>query len=120
MASWKSRAVRAIIALPFLVITVLGFVLMDMDKVLEHQQPALQSGRIEWDGGSIPILSTFYHCAWDETWRGFTVTLSPSTLGYDPVSWWQVFGFCMDLAPLYAIWMLESHRLVNAYTPAYL
>lgn len=62
---------------------------MDMEKLLAHQQLFLKSRKIEFDGGSIPILSRFYYFEFlDDLWRRATVTFSPSTLGYDSISSW--------------------------------
>lgn len=54
----------------------------------------------------------------DEICRGITPTFAPSTFGYDPIAWWQMFSFLMDLGPVYTVWMLESCRPGNAWTPA--
>ena len=84
-------------------------------------QPALDSGKIEWDGGSIQILERFHYFElWDEVFRGITVVFAPSALGYDDVSWWHMLSFLNDLGPIYAILLLESCRVGNKFTPAYL
>lgn len=88
---------------------------------MAHQQQFLESGVVEFDGKSITILKRF-HCFefLDKVWRGATVTFSPSTLGYDSISSWQMFSFLQDLGPIYAVWFLESCRVGNRFTPAYL
>jgi hypothetical protein len=43
-------------ASPFLVIAVLCDTLRDVNKIEAQWTPFLNAGRIEWDGGSIPIL----------------------------------------------------------------
>lgn len=114
-----ARIRRGILASPFLVIAFLGITLMDPTKMEAHWMPFLNAGKIKWDGGSIPILATFYHNKFmDETWRPFTVLFAPSTLGFDPLAWWVGFAFLNNLAPMYAIWMLESRREANKNTPA--
>ncbi|PHH88227.1 hypothetical protein CDD83_7803 [Cordyceps sp. RAO-2017] len=116
---WRGRLIRAVAASPFLLLSLLCLSLMDAEKMGKQWQPMLDAGRIEWDGGSVPILSAFYHNKiLDDFWRGLTVLFSPSTLGYDPVAWWVGFVFVIHLAPLYAIWMLESHRAVSTSGPA--
>ncbi|KAI0893750.1 hypothetical protein F4806DRAFT_498913 [Annulohypoxylon nitens] len=47
-------------------------------------------------------------------------TFSNSTFWYDKVAWWQMFSFLTDLEPVYAIWILESRRAGNAWTPAFI
>ncbi|KAK3365979.1 hypothetical protein B0T24DRAFT_683033 [Lasiosphaeria ovina] len=92
-------AKRAILASPFLAITWLCFTQMDFAKLGEHPQAALR----------------FYGvAAVDKTFRGVTVTFSPSALGYDPVSAWQMLSFLTDLGPVYAVWTLESCRAGKA------
>lgn len=123
MAAGKglSKTTRAILGLPFLGLAALCFWAMDVEKLLAHQRPILESGRIEFGGLSIPILERFYHVGFlDEVWRGASVTFSPSTLGYDSVSSWQMFSFLHDLGPVYAVWYLESCRAGNRMTPLYL
>ncbi|KAF2677800.1 hypothetical protein K458DRAFT_377811 [Lentithecium fluviatile CBS 122367] len=121
MSSPASKMLRAIVALPFLGIALLCLQAMDLEKMIAHQQPYLESGKIEWSEGSIPILSRFHYVEFlDEVWRGTTASFSPSTLGYDAVSAWQMFAFLNDLGPLFAVWILESSRVGNKWTPAYL
>jgi len=109
------------LALPFLGITVLCFQAMDLVKMVAHQQPFLESMTIKWDKGSIPILNRFFYVEFlDELWRGTTASFSPSALGYDAVSSWQTFSLLNDAGPVFAVWVLESGRLGNRWTPAYL
>ncbi|KAI3392214.1 hypothetical protein diail_6075 [Diaporthe ilicicola] len=121
MAPGLSRALRALLGLPLLGLAVLCFRAMDPEKLVAHQQPFLKSGLIEYDGHSLPILKRFHYVEFlDEVWRGTTATFSPSTLGYDGISSWQMFSFLNDLGPVYAVWFLESCRVGNRFTPAYL
>lgn len=121
MTAGLSKTTRAVLGLPFLVLAVLCILTMDVEKMLAHQQPFLESGNIEYDGGSIAILERFHYFEFlDELWRGATVTFSPATLGYDSISSWQMFSFLQDLGPVYAVWYLESYRAGNRFTPAYL
>ncbi|KAI1131079.1 hypothetical protein F5Y10DRAFT_262465 [Nemania abortiva] len=110
--SWGgTRIVRAVLAVPFLLISASCYVLMDPPKLMEHWQPSFDSGSIQWDGGAIPLLQSFYHVEFlDWYWRGLTVTFAPATLGSDPLGWWTGFEFLIQLAPLYATWMLEDTR----------
>lgn len=56
----------------------------------------------------------------DRFWRGAPATFSVSAFGYDSIAAWQKFTFLVDLGPLYAVWLLESYRAANAWSPAYL
>jgi hypothetical protein len=116
-----SKLRGALIASPFVGLSILCLIAIDTPKMMRHQQPYLESRKIEWSGGSIPINPRFHYVGFlDEMWRGTTVTFSPSTLGYDRISSWQMFSFLNDLGPLYATWFLESSRPGNAGSPAYL
>lgn len=98
-------------ALPFLVLSAYYFHLMDIPNLMGLLQPALDSDRIEWDGGAIPLLQTFYRVGLlDWYWRGMTVIFAPATLGVDPLGWWTGFQFLTQLAPLYATWILDASR----------
>ncbi|KAG5290511.1 hypothetical protein I7I50_00289 [Histoplasma capsulatum G186AR] len=121
MPSTPSKRQRAILAIPFLGLTLLCLQVMDIEKMVAHQEPFLRSRKIKWSNGSIPILSHFHYAEFlNELWRGTTVSFSPSTLGYDVVSSWQMFSFLNDLGSVYVVWLLESSRVGNAWTPAYL
>lgn len=105
-------------AVPFLLIAACCYGLMDAPKLMELWQPAFDSDRIEWDGGAIPLLRTFYRVGLlDFYWRGLTVTFAPATLGIDPVGWWTGFQFLTQLAPFYATWMLDARRALDASGP---
>lgn len=94
---------------------------MDLKKIVTQQRPFDEAGMIEWANGKVPIIKNFYHVEFlDQVWRGTTATFAPSTLGFDSIGSWQMFSFLVDVGPLQAIWLLESERGANAYTPAYL
>ncbi|KAK4185129.1 hypothetical protein QBC35DRAFT_29347 [Podospora australis] len=120
MAYGFTRIVRrGLLAIPFLAIGHICTLMMNPDKMESTRLPMMNTGRISWDGGSIPILDTFYHNDFlDSTWKHLTVLFSPSALGYDPVSWWAGLSFSQNLGTLYAIWMVDSHRDGNKSSPA--
>ncbi|KAI1370788.1 hypothetical protein F4677DRAFT_437494 [Hypoxylon crocopeplum] len=121
MTSIRSKALRAVAAVPFLYLTVWCLRTMDIAKIVAHQQPFAESGVIEWEGGRVSIINHFHHVdLLDQIWRGTTATFAPSTLGFDNVASWQMFSFLTDLGPVYAVWIMESYRPANARTPAYL
>ncbi|ETS82995.1 hypothetical protein PFICI_04871 [Pestalotiopsis fici W106-1] len=113
---------RAASALPFIGIAACCLGAMDTLKLIAQQQPFLEAGHITWDGGlkSMPIFDSFYRvAALDEMWRGITVTFSAAYLPMDPVGSWQLFSFLHDLGPMYSVWLLESCRVSNTWTPIY-
>ncbi|KAI1211969.1 uncharacterized protein F4807DRAFT_383483 [Annulohypoxylon truncatum] len=121
MSLLGAKARRAAASIPFLLISVWCFRMMDIEKLVENQQPFVDSGVIEWEGGKVLILDHFHNIGiLDQIWRGSMGTFSPSTFGYDPVAWWQMLSFLTDLGPVYALWILESCRAGSFYTPAYL
>ncbi|KAI2464798.1 hypothetical protein F4781DRAFT_411617 [Annulohypoxylon bovei var. microspora] len=121
MAPLGVKLRRAVASVPFLFIAVWCFRMMDIEKIVANQQPFVDSGVIEWEGGKVRILDHFHNVdILDQVWRGTMGSFSPSTFGYDPVAWWQMFSFLTDLGPVYALWILESCRAGSAYTPAYL
>lgn len=120
MSSRTPKLQWALAASPFLTLATVCYQAMDIDKIVAHQLPHLQKGKIEWKGGSLQFKD-FYHVKFlDDLWRGTTASFSPSTFGYDELSCWQMFTFLQDLGPLYAMWILESYRKGNERTPAYL
>ncbi|KAI1460769.1 hypothetical protein F4805DRAFT_342248 [Annulohypoxylon moriforme] len=121
MAPVTTRVMRAISAVPFLFLGAWSFGVMDLDKMSSHTQPFADSGVIEWDGGKVDIIDHFYNVdILDKIWRGGMATFSTSTFGYDSICSWQTFSFLIDLGPIYAVWILESYRKANAWTPIYL
>lgn len=107
----NARPSGALLGLRFLGLAALCFRAMDPDKLIAHQQTFLKSGLIEFDGGSIPILERFHYAEFlDGVWRGATVTLSPSALGYDSVSSWRTFSFLLPI-----ILALHTSEVFGAY-----
>ncbi|KAG8158405.1 hypothetical protein KVR01_011527 [Diaporthe batatas] len=120
MAKFESRAARAALATPFVVLAVACLSAMDTNKLIAQQQPFLQAGSIEFEDGSMPLFDNFYWLSFlDEMWRGITVTFSNSYLPLDTIGWWQLFSFLHDLGPMYSVWFLESCRAGNVRTPVY-
>lgn len=114
---------RAVAALPFLLIAAWCFREMALDQLDASARPSAESGFIEWGHGrnKVAILDHFHGVPFlDQLWRGGTAVFAVSAFGMDGVAAWQVFTFLVDLGPLYAIWILESHRGANAWSPAYM
>lgn len=94
---------------------------MDPNTIVAVSSPAAESGFIEWDGGRLKLLDSFYGIeALDQGLRGAISSFAPSTLGFDSIGSWQFFQFLIDIGPIYSIWYLESSRPLNARSPAYL
>lgn len=93
---------------------------MDTNKLIAQQQSFLEAGRIAWEDGSMPIFDRFYGIPFiDDMWRGITVTFSACYIPMDAIGWWQLFSFLNDLGPMYSVWLLESCRVGNSWTPVY-
>lgn len=115
------KSARVLTGVTLLALSAWSIKTMDIEKIIAQQQPFIESGTIEWDSGSIPILEHVYPVdILNQMWRGTTATFSPSTLGFDKIGSWQMFSFLVDLGPLQAIWLLESSRPTNVRRPAYL
>lgn len=120
MAQSESRVLRAALGLPFIGLAILCLGDMDIDKLVAQEQPFLEVGRIAWDDGSMPIFDRFYNIPFiDDMWRGITVTFSASYVPLNAIGWWQLFSFLNDLGPMYSVWLLESCRAGNSWTPVY-
>ncbi|KAK8076716.1 FAD/NAD(P)-binding domain-containing protein [Apiospora phragmitis] len=73
------------------------------------------------NNNKIATIDDFYGVGFlDRLWRGGTAVFPFSTFGYDSIAAWQAFTFLVDLGRLHAIWILESHRAANAWSPAYI
>ncbi|KAK4182974.1 hypothetical protein QBC35DRAFT_456759 [Podospora australis] len=121
-SSITTKVGRAVTAAPFLALAAFCWTKMDIPKLTAYQDQILKDnqGTIKWGNESLSVLERFFGVqALDETWRGPSVTFSPSSLGYDAISWWQMISFLTDLGPVYIVWFLESARVGNAWTPAY-
>lgn len=121
MASILSKASKAVLGLPFVALAVICIRAFDLESLAAHQEQYFAAGKIEWDGGTIDILPRFYPFEFlDDIWRGATVIFAPSALGFDSLGAWQVSSFLFDIGPIYGVWFLESCRVGNRFTPAYL
>ncbi|KAF2730284.1 hypothetical protein EJ04DRAFT_445388 [Polyplosphaeria fusca] len=91
---------RFLLAAPFLALSILAFILMDIPSLIRDFPPPGESGVINWPGGSLPILQKFHYAKFlDVVMRDITVGFAPSTLGYDDQSRWQMIGFLNDCGP---------------------
>ena len=115
--------VRSIAALPFLALLVWSFISLHGFGINTITGPHLNedvlAGRIRVGATSIPTQKNFLGVkAVDDFWRSRAIAFVPSTMEVDTVSWFQNFSFLVDYSMLYSIWLFESARRVNEYTPA--
>lgn len=90
-----------------------------MGQLLPELEQIGSFGKIEFESITVPILDNFHHIKiLDDTWKLGSVMFASSTMGMDPVSWHQMFSFLIDLGVLYSIWLFESCRKVDRYSPA--
>ncbi|KAK7953137.1 hypothetical protein PG988_013831 [Apiospora saccharicola] len=121
VVSDQSGTASAASAVPLLLIATWCFTTMDPSTIVIVSSPATESGFIEWDGGKLRLLDSFYGIeVLGQGLRGAISFFAPSTLGFDSIGSWQFFQFLTDIGPLYSIWYLESSRPLNARSPAYL
>ena len=114
---------RAISITPFLFIAVLcqQAFQRNIAAVGPWIHSALERGTVEWPTGSFRLWSSFWRFKpLDEVWRVVVVAFTPSTLGFDSVSRWQMFSFISDCGVVYSIWIIEANRAANKWTVAYL
>ncbi|KAK8061144.1 hypothetical protein PG997_015365 [Apiospora hydei] len=105
---------RVVGALPFLLLFAWSWREMNLDQIISTARPSAESGFIEWgNDNKFAILDDFHGV---DFLTGSGAAAPPPS----PIAAWQTFHFLIDLGPLYAIWILESHRAANAWSPAYI
>lgn len=63
----------------------------DNERMVVHHKLFVKLREIGWDGGSTPILDGFHFVEFlNDLWHGTTACFSPSTLGFNLVSSWQM------------------------------
>lgn len=114
----ESKLKRAALALPFLLLFFLAKKLMDPAPLIPWATSILQTGTLPWSDTSLP--ATFYHLKWlDDLLGPLVVFFSPVLYGLDSVSQ-QAFLFLVDYGVILAIWLIESARRANTFTPSQL
>ena len=77
----------------------------------------IEQGSITWDGGSVPIPSTFFNIKrLDDLSRPVTVIFAPWDFHIDHVAWWQMVTFITYFGVSYSILLIESARRANKLT----
>ncbi|ESZ90856.1 hypothetical protein SBOR_8748 [Sclerotinia borealis F-4128] len=114
----SNKITRAIIGLPILAFSIGCLMCMGRGDVLLHLEQILPTGRISWNSIDIPIKQSFYGVGFlDEIFGGISVAFGPSAFGVDPVAWYQMFSFLLDVSLVYIIWMIESYKSCQSLDP---
>jgi len=114
----ENAIVRSVSAIPFLVLLVWAYTSLGGLSIKPYLESIALSGRLRFGTISTPVLTKFLDIQFvDDFWRSRTIAYAPSTLGADPVSWFQNFNFLVDYGLMYCIWLLESARKSNEYSP---
>jgi len=110
---------RALKALPLLVICACAMKLMNPEPIEPQLISLYESGKITWDSGSAPIVTSFYGIPFlDKAWAPIVLVFSQWNIGFDIAGSWQMFTFLTDFGLVYSIFLLESNRRANALTLA--
>ncbi|KAK3363197.1 FAD binding domain protein [Lasiosphaeria hispida] len=114
----ESKLVRLAIGLPFLVLFFFARKMIDPAQFVPIATEILQNrGRLPWGDTSV---TGFFHLRWlDDLLAPLVIFFSPVMYGFDSVSP-QAFLFLIDYGVVLAIWLIESVRRANKFTPAQL
>ncbi|KAK4466004.1 hypothetical protein QBC42DRAFT_103460 [Cladorrhinum samala] len=113
----ESKLRRAALALPFLLLFYLAKTLMDPAPFIPWATEILHHKTVPWSDA--PVMTRFYHLEWlDELLGPLMVFFSPVLSGIDPKLSAQAFLFLADYGIVLAIWLIESARRANVFTPA--
>ncbi len=115
----ESKLKRAALALPFLLLFYLAKTHMDPAPLIPWATEILRDKTVPWS--DTPLATRFYHLQWlDELLAPLVVFFSPVLSGIDTKLSTQAFLFLSDYGIILAIWLIESVRRANAFTPAQL
>jgi hypothetical protein len=114
----ESRLKRMLLALPLLGLAFAAFSVMDARPSIQWAEELRDSGVVQLETGSVPILRSFYGIkGFDDLFSLLNTYFFPSVYGYDSASRRQVISFLTDGTVLLTIWMFESVRRANKLTP---
>ncbi|KAK3349693.1 FAD binding domain protein [Lasiosphaeria hispida] len=115
----ERKLIRAALTLPFLILFFLAKKLMDPAPLIPVAAEVLRSGgKLPW--GDISVSTNFFNLEWlDDLLAPLVIFFSPAVYGFDSVSP-HAFLFLADFGVVLAIWLIESARRANAFTPAQL
>ncbi|KAF4628950.1 hypothetical protein G7Y89_g9199 [Cudoniella acicularis] len=113
-SKWESKLYRSVVGLPFIGIFIWALYSLranDMHGLGPHFAEMARTRKIQVGSVTIDMLEKFHHIkAIDDLWRLASVAFAPSTLEADPLAWWHMFSFLIDVSLLYSIWLFESTR----------
>lgn len=113
----ESRWPRILRALPMLIMGWACFHIMFGMVPYEEGFKILGEGVYRWgEGQELKLLEKFYRISFfDEQARPGTLVTTPSQMGADPGSWFQMFSFLADFGVWYAILLIEAARRGNQF-----
>jgi hypothetical protein len=116
----KSPSFRFLPASVFLVLGFTALYFMDVIGLASSSSP-VQNSQLNPNGKTIFLRRDFHLLSFlDPLFREVTVGFLPAIFDLDSVSHWQMLSFMTDVGPLYMVWLLESSRVGNKGTVAYL
>jgi hypothetical protein len=116
----ESRSSRFLPASAFLVLGFTALYFMDVIGLASSSSP-VQNSQLSSKGQTIFLRRDFHFLSFlDPLFREVTVGFLPAIFDLDSVSHWQMLSFMTDVGPLYMVWLLESSRVGNKGTVAYL
>lgn len=113
----ESRWSRILRALPILIMGYACFHIMFGMVPYEEGFKILEEGMYRWgEGKELKLLERFYRISFfDEQARPGTLVTTPSQVGADEGSWFQMFSFLADFGVWYAILLIEAARRGNQF-----
>lgn len=113
----ESIVKRAVIALPFLLVFYLAKKLMDPAPLISWATSILNDKTVAWS--DVPLPTQFYPVEWiNNLLAPLIVFFSPVLAGIDDNLSTQAFLLLADYGIVIAIWLIESTRRANAFTPS--
>ncbi|KAK0618981.1 hypothetical protein B0T14DRAFT_518347 [Immersiella caudata] len=114
----ESKLKRFALALPFLFLCFSAAKLMAPDPMIPWATSILETNKLPWTDAPLP--TTFYRLEWlDNALAPIVVFFSPVLLDISNISY-QALLFLSDYGLILAIWLIESARRANTFTPAQL
>ncbi|KAK4171423.1 hypothetical protein QBC36DRAFT_382572 [Triangularia setosa] len=116
----SSRLGRAVLALPLLYLSYYCNSKFDRETLVEIIPPILEKGFIPHPTHPVPILNGVFGWKFaNDVFRPISVMFSPSTMGFDPLAWWQMVFFLTDLGPVAGELVKDDKRkgLKEEYVP---
>ncbi|KAK4445725.1 hypothetical protein QBC34DRAFT_441370 [Podospora aff. communis PSN243] len=114
----ESKLKRLALALPFVFLCISAAKLMAPDPLIPWATSILETKKLPWN--DTPLPTTFYHLKWlDDALAPLIIFFSPVLLDINNISH-QALLLLSDYSLILAIWLIESARRANTFTPAQL